>query len=118
MLGIFGNIRNPFLDVAPSATDYHTDTGSGLIVLMTSLIQLSVVIAGLYTLINIIMAGYGYLSANGDQKAVQKSHEKIYRSFMGLAIVAGSLLLAALMGFFIYGASNWNAIVSPRIYRP
>jgi hypothetical protein len=117
MFGIFGNITNPFAPAGLDVPAYSTSTqGQGLITILASLLRLSVVLAGVYTLFNIILAGYGFLSAGGDPKLIQKSWERIWRSILGLVIVAGSYLIAMIIGWIIFG--DINAIVYPRIYTP
>lgn len=118
MLGMFGTIDNPFGVLSPDTAGYQTDTGGGLIVLFTSLIRFAVVVAGLYTLLNLVLAGYGYLSAQGDAKKVQNAHDRIWRSFLGLLIVAGSILIGGLMGFVIFGPDGWDLLINPVIYGP
>jgi hypothetical protein len=117
LLGPFGIINNPFDTLAPTAVGLTGSSyGSGLTVIVSNLVRFAIVIAGVYTLFNLIIAGYGYLSAGGDPKAVQKAQERIWRSFVGLAITAGSFVVAAIIGFLFFGADNWNILISPRIY--
>lgn len=119
MLGAFGTIDNPFGTSGYNNPRLAAGTqGEGLILILSSLIRLSIILAGIYTLINLILAGYGYLSANGDPKMVQKAHERIWRSFLGLAIVTGSLVIASVIGLFLYGINGWNTLISPRIFTP
>lgn len=116
MLGIFGNITNPFSVLSPG--NYTGSSGEGLITIISNLVRLAMILAGIYTLFNFILAGYGFLSAGGDAKLVQKSQERIWRSVLGLLIVVGSLVLAAIIGFIIFGPSNWNILISPKIFAP
>jgi hypothetical protein len=114
MFGIFGNITNPFPTLG--TTGYGGTQGQGLIIIISNLVKLAIIIAGLYALINFILAGYGFLSAGGDTKQVQKSTERIWRSVLGLVIVAGSFVLVMLFSYFIFG--NATVITSPHIYPP
>lgn len=116
MFGVFGTIDNPFDVLSPG--NYAGSSGEGLIIIISNLVRLAMVLAGIYTLINFILAGYGFLSAGGDPKLIQKSQERIWRSVLGLMIVVGSLVIAAVVGWIIYGESNWNILISPRIYTP
>ncbi len=119
MLGIFGDILNPYRPAGINVPTYSGSTqGQGLIIILTNLVRLAMVLAGIYTLINIILAGYGFLSAGGDPKAIQKSQERIWRSVLGLVIVVGSIVLASVIGYILYGSSGWNLLISPRLYSP
>lgn len=115
MYAIFGTIENPFGTLGGPAS-YLDSEGQGLIVLISNLVRFAIVIAGIYTLFNLILAGYGFLSAGGDAKLVQKSWERIWRSFLGLIIVTGSILLAMIIGRLVFGDSTF--IVNPRIFTP
>jgi len=116
LAGVFGDIPNPFIILAPSVTAYQNPAGAGLVTIISGLYRFSIVIAGIYTLINIVLAGYGYMSAGGDAKLVQKSTERIWRSVLGLMVIAGSLILASIVGFLLFGNENWDLLISPRIY--
>jgi len=88
----------------------------GLIPFLNALIQLLIVLAGLYTLFNLIMAGYGFMSAGGDPKGIEKAWAKIWQSLLGLLIIAASFLLAAIFGWLLF--KDPGAILNPRIISP
>ena len=116
MFGIFGTIENPFTTLAPGTPLADSASGEGIVVLISNLVKLAIVIAGVYTLINIILAGYGFISAGGDAKIIQKSWERIWRSFVGLLIVASSVLIAMIVGLLIFGDAR--VLINPQIYAP
>ena len=109
MLQIFGRVTAP-----PSG--YFLATGGGIVAFISVIVKLLIVIAGLYMLFNIIFAGYQFISAGGDQKSVEAAWGKIWQSLVGLLIVAGSVMLAALFGWILFG--DTSAILSPKIYTP
>lgn len=88
----------------------------GLIKFANNILKLLIVGAGIYAFINIIIAGYGFLSAGGDSKKVEAAWNKIWQSLLGLAFVAGSFVLAAIFGWLIF--KDPKAILSPKIYGP
>lgn len=104
----------------PPGVKKWMDIGSGpvpgLIPFINALIKLLIVFAGLYALLNLIFAGYQFMSAGGDPKNIEKAWSKIWQSLVGLAIVAGAFLLAAIIGYIIFG--NAGAILSPKLYGP
>jgi len=73
-----------------------------------------VTVAGIYAFFNIIIAGYGFLGAGGDAKKIQQAWDKIWQSALGLVIVAGSFVLAAILGWLIF--KDPTAILKPKIY--
>lgn len=109
----FGTIQAPPGIQAPG---YGSLTGGGLVNLLGNLLKFLVVIAGVYVLLQLIFAGYQFISAGGDSKAVEAAWGKIWQSLIGLLIVAGAFVLAALFGFLIFG--DPMAILKPRIYTP
>lgn len=78
-----------------------------------TILRVVIVGAGLYAFINIIVAGYQFLGAEGDVKKVEAAWKKIWQSLLGLAFVAGSFVLAAIFGKLIF--NDWTAILSPQI---
>ncbi len=116
MLQIFGKITPP-----PGVSDYISiDTSGGkvlgLVSFLTTIVRLLIVGAGLFTLFNIILAGYAFLSAGDDSKAIANAWAKIWQSVLGLAIAAGSLVLAAIIGWLVF--HDARALISPTIYGP
>lgn len=117
MIFQFGTVQNPFAAGGLNVPAYAGSTqGQGLVILLNNLLKFSIVVAGLFTLWNLIAAGYMFMSAGGDSKALGKAWEKIWQSIIGLLIVAGSFVLAAIFGFLIFGDSS--ALITPRIYTP
>ena len=88
----------------------------GLIPFFNALLKLLIVVAGLYALLNLVLAGFQFISAGGDPKNVEKAWSKIWQSLVGLLIVAASFLLAALFGWILF--KDPGAILNPKIYGP
>ena len=42
------------------------------------------------------MAGYGFITANGDSKKMEAAWAKIWQSLLGLLVIASSFVLAGL----------------------
>jgi hypothetical protein len=107
-MDIFGNIPQPspltnFGDVETGAI------GNFLNIILRTLIA----VGGVYALINLILAGYSFMSAGDDTKKVAGAWAKIWQTLLGLAFVAGSFVLAAIFGKLLY--NNWAAILTPEI---
>lgn len=112
MFGFFGQITPP----SPFTSDKYGSYEKGLMAFANNILKLVIVVAGLYAFLNIIIAGYGFLSAGGDVKKVEQAWNKIWQSLLGLAFVAGSFVLAAIFGWLIF--KDPTAILSPTIYGP
>jgi hypothetical protein len=108
----FGQIVPP----EPFASKYGSLEAKGLTKFLNNVLRLMVAVAGIYAFLNLIIAGYGFMSAGGDPKAVASAWAKIWKSLIGLLIIAGSFVLAAIFGQLLFG--EWDAILQPAIYGP
>jgi hypothetical protein len=108
-----GEVANPWGVLNPN---YPAESGAGLVTLLNNLLKTAIVISGIWALINIIVAGYEFISAEGNPEKITKAWNKIWQSLLGVLIVAGSLVLAAIFGQIIFG--DPTAIINPRIYGP
>jgi hypothetical protein len=109
---IVGTVKNPL----PPAYQGITGSPGGLILFLTNILRLVFVAAGLFAFINLILAGFQFMGAGGDAKAVGQAWGKIWQSLMGLILVVGSFALAALFGYLLFGDAGY--ILNPKIYGP
>ncbi len=105
---IFGQISPPTGNYSPDIT--------GLTQLTTNLLRLAILGAGLWAFLNIIIAGFSFLTAGGDPKKVAAAWERIYLSITGLVVIVASFILAAIVGYLIFGDPLF--ILKPQIYKP
>lgn len=108
---IIGDIEPPdFIE------QYGSEHGSGLIKLLNNILNLMIVGAGLFALVNFILAGYGFMTAGDEPQKINDAWAKIWQSLLGLVIVAGSFTLAAVFGKLIF--NDFGAIINPEIRGP
>ncbi len=81
--------------------------------LLNTVLQLLIIGAGAYALINLVVAGYSFMSAGDDPKKVAGAWAKIWQTLLGLAVAAGAFVLAAIFGQLIFG--EWDFILNPSI---
>lgn len=105
---VWGCINTP-----PGVANYGAGP-EGLIVFASNIIKLITVIAGIWSLFNLIFAGFKYITASNDVKAVETAWTSIYMSLIGLIIIVSSFTIAALVGFLFFGDPTF--ILSPKIY--
>jgi len=115
MWEIFGTINNPLQKINPGG-GYLGIEGQGLINFLNNVIKLLIVVGGLFAFFNLILAGYGFLSAGDDPKKMGAAWAKIWQSMMGLLFIVGSFVLAAIFGYLLFG--NASAILEPKLYGP
>jgi hypothetical protein len=116
LLAQFGAINNPLNTLAPGR--YAGTNGEGLVMILSNLVKMVIVVGGLYAFWNLLTAGFTFMSAGGDPKAISKAWDKIWQSIVGLLIVAGSFVIAVIIGALIFGSANATILISPRIYTP
>jgi len=107
MMSIFGEIK------APQGVDNFAakSGGEGIFYFINNIFRIAAVIAGIYLVVQIILAGYGYLTANGDPKKISASWEKIWQSILGLAIIVAAFAIAGLIGKLL----GFDNILSPTL---
>jgi hypothetical protein len=106
---IVGEIKNPL-------NLYGGVEGGGLTAFFSNILRLVFVVAGMYALINIIIAGFTYMTAGGDAKKLTQAWDRIWQTLLGLAIIAGSFVLAAIFGYILFGDPMF--MLNPVIYGP
>jgi len=95
----FGKIKLP----GEITTRYGTEGGAAIGKLIQTIIYVLIIGAGIYALINFVVAGYSFMSAGDDAKKVAGAWAKIWQTAIGLAVAAGSFVLAAIFGQLIFG---------------
>lgn len=68
-------------------------------------IRLIIVVAGIWALLQFILAGFGYVTAGGDSKKAQESFQKITYSIIGLIVIAVSFILVTILSRLLFGGS-------------
>lgn len=104
---IFGSIKNP--------TSYgsNTDGGQGLFDFLSNIFKFAAVAGGIYLIIQIILAGFDYISASGDAKKTELAWAKIWQSLLGLVIISSAFIIAG-----VIGRLTGINILTPTIYGP
>lgn len=85
----------------------------GMVGFLNAILRIIFVIAGLFAFFNFIIAGFQYLQAGGDPKAVGAAWNRIWKSLLGLVVIVSSFVLAAIFGWLIFG--DPMAILAPEI---
>lgn len=110
-------MSDPFGEIIPPeffANDYGKP--GGLIIFLNNALRLLVAVAGIYGLLNFIIAGYQFMTASDDPKSLSSAWAKIWRTMVGLLIIAIAFVLAAILGYLLFGDAT--AILQPKIYGP
>ena len=108
---VIGNISPP-----PQVTGGYGAGHYSLLYLFNNILRLLVVVGSLYAFLNLVLAGYGFLSAGDDPKKMEAAWAKIWQSIMGLIFILGSFVLAGIFGAILFGDAS--AILKIFIYGP
>ncbi|HCC84187.1 MAG TPA: hypothetical protein DEP87_00670 [Candidatus Pacebacteria bacterium] len=103
---IFGIIEKP-AGVAAYDAQLGASNGLGLMIFFSNGIRLITIVAGLWTFVNFILAGFTYITASGDSSATKKVYDKITMSVVGLAIIVASYTLAGMVSLLLFGDATF-----------
>lgn len=95
----FGLVAKFLCGLNPTDPDGNADkVGIKFNEIVSALIGVLTLFAGLWFLIKVITAGYQWIAAGGDGKQVQAAREQITNSMIGLMIVVIAWVIVGLMG--------------------
>ena len=108
-LGI-GTITAP-----PGTEKIQAASGSeiGIVFFISNLIVIATVIAGIWAVFNIVLAGSRYLAAGSDVKAHQEVQQQITNSLLGLLLIVLVFAFGGLFGLLFFGDATF--IIEPKI---
>jgi hypothetical protein len=112
---VVGTITNPLPTVYRSIKGSPGKAG-GLMLFLSNIIRLVFVVAGIVAFINFIIAGFQYMNAAGDTKALNAAWSRIWNSLLGLVVIVASFALTALISQLFFGDPTY--ILNPTITGP
>ena len=104
----FGTVAPP-----PGVAAYNAGGTFGMIQFVSNIIRLIAIIAGLFSLFNLVFAGFTYVTAANNVKAVETAWQSILMSLVGMAIIVGSFIITAIFSYIIFGDATF--ILNPTI---
>lgn len=81
---------------------YGVDAGTAFGKIVQFSLRALVIGAGIYAVFNLVLAGYSFMSAGEDSKKIAGAWAQIWQTVLGLAISAGSFVLAAIFGQLLF----------------
>ncbi|MFA5828507.1 MAG: pilin [Candidatus Shapirobacteria bacterium] len=85
----------------------------GIFLLIGNIFKLAGTIGGLFFIIQVILAGYEYITAGGDSKKTEAAWAKIWQSILGIIIIASAFTLAG-----VIERITGIPILTPNVYGP
>jgi hypothetical protein len=110
---IVGEIRPP---VQVQETYGVLGEGAGLTGFLSDIIILMTIIGGIWFLINVVIAGFTLITSNGDSKKLSEFGTRISMMVVGLILMVAAPLIAAIIGFMVFG--DTMALLNPTIIGP
>lgn len=97
------------VDLPPGVDAINRESGGdiGILLLTSNLIQILFLIAGTWVIVNIVLAGYAYLSSGGKTDVHIKVRDKISMSVIGLIVMISSYMVAGLVGYIFFGDATY-----------
>lgn len=108
---IFGEVEAP-----PGVRELSGGSLEGLPLFINMILKLLIVGAGIFAVINLVLAGYAFMSAGDDPKKMAGAWAKIWQTLLGLAFAAGAFVLAAIFGQLIF--KDPTALLQFKIFGP
>ena len=81
--------------------------------IFNSVVNLLIVVAGIWFLVQIILAGFNYITGAGDSNKTGEAMKKITDSVIGLVVVAAAFIITYIAGALFFG-TGFN-ILQPTI---
>ena len=102
MLSIFGAI-----DRTPGVDRYGDLAEGGLNDFVSNILAFLGVLGGIIMFISLIVAGWQYLSAQGNPQVLVNAGNKIIGSLIGLVIIAAAFVIASIIGLVFFGDAGF-----------
>lgn len=115
-LGSIKPAASAFAPLAGSGEDVLT-IGTPLVKFMSTIIGFLTTIAGLYFLIQMILAGLSWISAGGEKGKVESARSQMTNAALGLIIIIAAYSIVGIVGN-VLGLDILNPIVLLRSLRP
>jgi len=85
----------------PTAPTTSSGIGESLAHIVSVVIGLFTLVAGLWFLFQLILGGYSYMSAGGNKEKAQAASQKITQALTGLVIVVLAIFVVNLLGYIL-----------------
>ena len=106
----FGTIKSPL-------TGYGSvESSLGLSTFITNVITIVFAGAGLFAFFNLMIAGFRYIAAAGDEKKILVATQSISMSLIGLVVMVAAAAVTGVVSYLLFGSAT--AILSPSITGP
>lgn len=115
-----GNVDLGTLEEPPGVDVYNQAAGTGpgsdqtpLLFIISRGINLAAVIAGIWSIFNVIFAGHAYITGSGNADSHKKAMNLIVRSALGMLLIVVAYSVGGLIGLIFFGDAGY--ILNPSL---
>lgn len=112
---VLGGIQVPWGVQRYNPSGQSTSESIGIVVFASRVLRIFTIIAGIWFMFNMLIAGYMFITSSGDTGIFGKFKETLYFSLIGLVIISAAYLIAALVGAVFFGDAGF--IIRPTLFQ-
>lgn len=120
---VYAQATDPFgtIDVPPGVEVINSRsglTGDDIPVLyfISMLIRLAVIVAGIWSMLNLLLAGWSFIGSGGNSQAHTQARDRIVMTVLGLLLMTSVYTIAGVIGLIFFGDAAF--ILNPKITGP
>lgn len=108
----WGDVYTGKIAPPPGVRNYQANSGLGddtpaIIFFLSKMILFITVVAGLWTLFNVLMAGLHYITGGGSSESTTKVRNLLASSVIGLLLILSSYTIGGLIGYVFFGDAGY-----------
>lgn len=88
----------------------------GILSFMSTMITYMTVVAGVWAIVNLLLAGYTYVTSSGNSQTHTKVRDRLTMTVLGLVLMVTVYAVAAILGTIFFGNSLY--FLNPEIQGP
>ncbi|MFZ2199751.1 MAG: hypothetical protein WAV40_03105 [Microgenomates group bacterium] len=114
MAGLIGTeVINP---LSKFSANGYGNVNTGLPSFISNIITIIFIAGGLYAFFNLMISGFSFITAGGDQKKIDAATQSINMSLMGLVVMVAAAAVTGIVSYVLFGSAS--AILTPKIIGP
>jgi len=97
------------IEVPKGVDIINTDAGGniGIVLFLSNAIKFFIILGGIWALVNIVLAGFQYITGGGKTEVAGKVRDRFTMSFIGILLMILAYSVAAILGLVFYGSGSY-----------
>lgn len=109
-----GGVNVPWAVSRYNPRGENTSESIGIINFASRLLRVLTIICGVWFMLNMIYAGYMFITSSGDAAVFGKFKDSLFYSIIGLFVIAAAYMIAGLVGAVFFGDAGF--IIRPTLF--